>query len=66
LLSSFGELGRFESQAQLKPFDLSEIARTNYDPTNYQKTLFVAPSFSEMEKRVGGWLEGILGSTLKG
>ena len=61
LLSSFGELGRFASQAELKPFDLAEIARTNYDPTNYQKALFVAPSFSEMEKRVGGWLEEILG-----
>ncbi|HEV8232063.1 MAG TPA: phenylalanine 4-monooxygenase [Thermoanaerobaculia bacterium] len=57
LLSSFGELGRFASHAELKPFDLSEIARTNYDPTNYQKVLFVAPSFSEMEKHVGGWLE---------
>jgi phenylalanine-4-hydroxylase len=45
----------------LKPFDLAEIARTNYDPTNYQKVLFVAPSFSEMERRVGGWLEEILG-----
>jgi phenylalanine-4-hydroxylase len=60
LLSSFGELGRFESQAELKAFDIAEIARTNYDPTNYQKQLFVAPSFSEMEKRVGGWLEEIL------
>jgi phenylalanine-4-hydroxylase len=60
LLSSFGELGRFASQAELKPFDIAEIARTNYDPTNYQKALFVAPSFSEMEKRVGGWLEEIL------
>jgi phenylalanine-4-hydroxylase len=65
LLSSFGELGRFASHAELKRFDLSEIARTNYDPTNYQKVLFVAPSFSEMEKRVGGWLEEVLGSTLK-
>jgi phenylalanine-4-hydroxylase len=62
LLSSFGELGRFASHAELKPFDLSEIARTNYDPTNYQKALFVAPSFSEMEKRVGGWLESVLAS----
>jgi phenylalanine-4-hydroxylase len=60
LLSSFGELGNFTSQAELKPFDLAEIARTNYDPTSYQKALFVAPSFSEMEKRVGGWLEEVL------
>jgi len=61
LLSSFGELGRFASQAELKPFDLAEIARTPYDPTNYQKVLFVAPSFKEMEKRVGGWLEEVIG-----
>ena len=60
LLSSFGELGAFASQAELKPFDIAEIARTPYDPTSYQKVLFVAPSFSEMEKRVGGWLEEIL------
>ena len=61
LLSSFGELGRFASQAELKPFDLAEIARTPYDPTNYQKVLFIAPSFKEMEKRVGGWLEEVIG-----
>jgi phenylalanine-4-hydroxylase len=60
LLSSFGELGRFASQAELRPFDITEIARTSYDPTSYQKTLFVAPSFSEMEKRVGGWLEELV------
>ena len=61
LLSSFGELGAFESQAELKPFDLVEIARTPYDPTNYQKVLFVAPSFPEMERRVAGWLEEVIG-----
>ena len=61
LLSSFGELGAFEAQAKLEPFDLSQIARTPYDPTSYQKTLFVAPSFAEMEKRVGGWLEEVIG-----
>jgi len=61
LLSSFGELGAFESQAKLEPFDLARIARTPYDPTSYQKTLFVAPSFAEMEKRVGGWLEEVIG-----
>lgn len=60
LLSSFGELGAFESQAKLEPFDLARIARTPYDPTSYQKTLFVAPSFAEMEKRVGGWLEEVI------
>ncbi len=61
LLSSFGELGRFASQAELKPFDIGEIAATPYDPTSYQKALFVAPSFAEMEKRVAGWLEEVIG-----
>jgi phenylalanine-4-hydroxylase len=60
LLSSFGELGRFASQAELKPFDIAEIARTHYDPTSYQKALFVAPSFAEMEKHVAGWLEEVI------
>jgi phenylalanine-4-hydroxylase len=44
LLSSFGELGRFESAATLAPFDLEVIARTPFDPTQYQATLFVAES----------------------
>ena len=60
LLSSFGELGRFASEAELKPFDLAEIAKTPYDPTSYQKVLFVAPSFAEMEKRVADWLEEVI------
>ncbi len=44
LLSSFGELGRFETSAQLEPFDVDVIARTPFDPTAYQGTLFVAES----------------------
>ena len=57
LLSSFGELGSFHRRARLEPFDLEKVARTPYDPTDYQKVLFVAPSFQEMARRVGGWLE---------
>ena len=63
LLSSFGELGAFESQSRLEPLDIAKIARTAYDPTSYQKVLYVAPSFAEMEKRVGGWLEDVIGRT---
>ena len=44
LLSSFGELGRFEKEATLVPFDLERIGRTPFDPTQYQSTLFVAES----------------------
>jgi phenylalanine-4-hydroxylase len=44
LLSSFGELGRFETTARLLPFDAEVIKRTPFDPTTYQGTLFVAES----------------------
>jgi phenylalanine-4-hydroxylase len=56
LLSSFGELGRFESEAQLRPWDLEAMARLPYDPTGYQRQLFVAPSFQEMVESVCRWL----------
>lgn len=56
LLSSFGELGRFESHAKLQPFDIERMASTPYDPTNYQAMLFVAPSFNDMVAEVSQWL----------
>jgi phenylalanine-4-hydroxylase len=56
LLSSFGELGGFEARAELKPFDPAVIAETPYDPTDYQRVLFVAHSFAEMSERVCEWL----------
>lgn len=59
LLSSFGELGQFADRAKLLPFDLDRMARTSYDPTNYQKVLFVAPSFREMVHRLEQWLAGL-------
>jgi phenylalanine-4-hydroxylase len=59
LLSSFGELGGFEGRARLEPFDLEAIARTPYDPTDYQCKLFVAPAFEEMCDRVCDWLEAL-------
>ncbi len=57
LLSSFGELGGFETNARLTPFDPDEIARTPYDPTCYQKVLFVAPGFAAMLRDVTTWLD---------
>ena len=39
LLSSFGELGEFSSRAALEPLNIQRVARTPYDPTNYQKVL---------------------------
>ena len=55
LLSSFGELGRFE-QATLRPFDLDEMANTPFDPTQYQRTLFVGRSEAAMLDAVEAWL----------
>jgi phenylalanine-4-hydroxylase len=57
LLSSFGELGRFEREAQLAPFDLAVIVRTPFDPTQYQSTLFVAPSEDALLSSLTEWLE---------
>ncbi len=66
LLSSFGELGAFRDRTRLEPFDIDRIVRTPYDPTSYQKVLFVAESFREMVRRVGGWLEERLQSGADG
>jgi phenylalanine-4-hydroxylase len=57
LLSSFGELGRFESEEPLLPWDVDAIAATPYDPTHYQEKLFAAPSFEAMTRDVLRWLE---------
>ena len=57
LLSSFGELGRFEREESLQPWDVDTIVETPYDPTMYQKTLFVAPSFARMCADVLAWLD---------
>ena len=57
LLSSFGELGRFEAEESLRPFDVEEIVETPYDPTQYQAVLFSAPSFQAMAEAVTGWLQ---------
>jgi phenylalanine-4-hydroxylase len=59
LLSSFGELGRFEQQARLVSFSVESVLRTPYDPTDYQKVLFVAGSFEAMAAEVARWLEGL-------
>jgi phenylalanine-4-hydroxylase len=56
LLSSYGELGELGARATLVPFDLEVMAQTPYDPTDYQKILFVAPSFAEVVRRLDAWL----------
>jgi len=59
LLSSFGELGEFERRVELRPFHLPEMIATPYDPTDYQRVLFVAPGIGEMTERVCGWLDAL-------
>jgi phenylalanine-4-hydroxylase len=56
LLSSYGELGDLGARASLVPFDLEVMAHTPYDPTDYQKVLFVAPSFDHMVRGLDAWL----------
>jgi phenylalanine-4-hydroxylase len=60
LLSSYGELGGFESRSKLEPFDLERVSHTPYDPTHYQQVLFVAGSFRQMAREVGQWLEEVI------
>lgn len=57
LLSSYGELQRFASDAELLPFDLERMAATPYDPTRYQERIFVAPSFARMQDEIRAWLD---------
>jgi len=59
LLSSFGELGRFEEHAELRPLDLAAVAATPYDPTDYQKVLYVAPDLPRTVELITSWLSEI-------
>lgn len=56
LLSSFGELGSFAGRADLRPFDLPQMAATSYDPTNYQPVIYVADSWGGMYYELSEWL----------
>lgn len=52
LLSSFGELGRFATDAFLRPFDVESATAHAYDPTDYQKMLFFVPSLAFLRERL--------------
>jgi len=56
LLSSYGELGRLESTPELRPFDLDAISRLPFDPTDYQRVLFLAPSVDHALDAITTWL----------
>ena len=57
ILSSFGELRRYETQAEHRAWDLEVMAHDDYDPTNYQAHLYVAPSFARMRDDLLSWLD---------
>jgi phenylalanine-4-hydroxylase len=57
LLSSYGELETFETRAELRPLDLDRVAATPFDPSDYQRWLYVAESFDAMEAALGRWLD---------
>ena len=58
LLSSAGELEEMRG-ARLRPLDIEEASRAEYDPTHFQPTLFCADSFDAMhdalERFLNGW-----------
>ena len=54
LLSSFGEIETFRS-AEIRPFDIEAMGRTDYDITRYQPVLFAADSTAEMASELHAW-----------
>jgi len=55
LLSSAGELEEM-SKAELRPLDLEQASRCEYDPTHFQPKLFCADSFTAMYRDVREYL----------
>jgi phenylalanine-4-hydroxylase len=60
LLSSYGELEGFEQNAEIRPLDLAVVAATPFDPTDYQRCLFVAESYDAMEEAIREWLDALV------
>ena len=56
LLSSYGEMERFEREAKIQPLDLDVVAATPFDTSSYQDTLFVAESSEHMVSDLSRWL----------
>jgi phenylalanine-4-hydroxylase len=57
LLSSAGELEDMHN-AELRPLDLEEASRLEYDPTRFQPVLFCASSFESMYEQLNDYLVG--------
>lgn len=56
ILSSFGELERCTTDVEHLPWDLERMATTDYDPTDYQAAMFVAPSHARLRDDLLRWL----------
>jgi len=54
LLSSFGEIEVFRN-AEIRPFDLDAMGRTDYDITRYQPVLFAADGIEQVAEELGTW-----------
>lgn len=52
LLSSFGEIDAFRD-AEIRPWDIRAMGRTDYDIATYQPVLFAAPSFEFVVNELG-------------
>ena len=59
ILSSYGEMERFATEAEIRPLDFDDASARPYDPTKYQPVLYVAPSWRDMVASVSGWLATI-------
>ncbi len=55
ILSSFGEMRRFVD-AEHRPWDIEAMAADDFDPTDYQAHLYVAPSYAQMRSDLLSWL----------
>jgi len=56
LLSSCGELENYDTHAALQDWSLHRMSQTPFDPTTFQSTLFVAPTFTHMLVDVSRWV----------
>jgi phenylalanine-4-hydroxylase len=56
LLSSFGEIQSFRN-AEIRTFDLDEMATRAYDITRFQDVLYAAGSFDEIVDRLSRWFD---------
>jgi phenylalanine-4-hydroxylase len=58
LLSSFGEMNAYRD-AEIREWDLDEMAVTDYDINVYQPVLFAAPDFATVVTDLAAWFDAI-------